>query len=87
MKISEYIKFLRVQKGISQEKLGEIVGVQRAAVQKWESGATQNLKRTTIQRLAEYFEVSPAGFVDDDLNEFGVSYDNIHPVTLKRFPI
>ena len=37
MKISEYIKFLRVQKGISQEKLGEIVGVQRAAVQKWET--------------------------------------------------
>lgn len=66
MKVSEQIKSLRTEKGISQEELGKIVGVQRAAVQKWESGATQNLKRTVIQKLAEYFNVSPAVFVDDD---------------------
>lgn len=66
MKVSEQIKSLRLEKGISQEELGKIVGVQRAAVQKWESGATQNLKRTVIQKLAEYFNVSPAVFIDDD---------------------
>ncbi len=69
MEIGKYIKYLREQKGISQEELGKVVGVQRAAVQKWESGATQNLKRITIQKLAEYFDVKPCGFVSDDLNE------------------
>lgn len=64
MDVGLYIKQLRTQKGLSQEELGKIVGVQRAAVQKWESGATQNLKRTTIQKLASYFDVSPIMFVD-----------------------
>lgn len=63
MQIGEYIKELRTQRGISQEELGRIVGVQRAAVQKWECGAVTNLKRITIQKLATYFNVDPANFV------------------------
>lgn len=62
MQIGNYIRELRNARGISQEELGKIVGVQRAAVQKWESGKTQNLKRVTIQKLAEFFKVSPATF-------------------------
>ncbi len=58
-----YIKSLRESRGLTQEQLGEIVGVQKAAVQKWESGTTQNLKRTVIKELSEYFEVSAASFV------------------------
>lgn len=38
MEMGDRIKFLRRQKGITQEELGQIVGVQKAAVQKWESG-------------------------------------------------
>ena len=66
MDIGTYIKDLRVSKNLTQEELGKIVGVQRAAVQKWESGATQNLKRTTIQKLADFFGVSPANFVGNE---------------------
>ena len=62
MDVGEYIKELRISKRLTQEDLGKIVGVQRAAVQKWESGMTQNLKRVTIQILADYFCVSPASF-------------------------
>ena len=40
MEMGDRIKFLRRQKGITQEELGQIVGVQKAAVQKWESGMT-----------------------------------------------
>lgn len=71
MNVGRYIKQLRTNRGLTQEELGAIVGVQRAAVQKWESGLVQNLKRTTIQKLAEYFEVSPATFVDDAVSESG----------------
>ena len=38
MQIGERIQQLRKQKGLSQEELGEQVGVSRQAVSKWESG-------------------------------------------------
>lgn len=62
MNVGEYIKQLRNKNGYSQEQLGRLVGVQRAAVQKWECGKVQNLKRETITKLAEVFNVSPASF-------------------------
>lgn len=66
MDIGIYIKQLRLSKGLSQEELGKIVGVQRAAVQKWEAGKVQNLKRDTIKKLADYFGVNPVSFIDAD---------------------
>ena len=68
MTIGEYIKKLRQERGLSQEQLGKIVGVQRAAVQKWEAGKTQNLKRETIKILSDYFDVSPASFIEEKSN-------------------
>lgn len=62
--IGQYIKHLRESKGITQEELGKIIGVQRAAVQKWESGKVQNLKRETIKKLSEYFGVPASSFID-----------------------
>ena len=70
MNVGQYIKQLRTEKGLSQEELGSLVGVQRAAVQKWECGKVQNLKRETIKKLSEIFNVSPSSFVDvNDSNE------------------
>lgn len=34
----EHIKELRKSRGLSQEELGRIVGVERSAVSKWETG-------------------------------------------------
>ena len=64
MIVGEYIKQLRIASGLTQEELGKLLGVKRAAVNKWESGMVQNLKRTTIQKLADVFQVSPASFID-----------------------
>ena len=85
MDIGKYIKDLRTQKGISQEELGKFIGVQRAAVQKWESGRTQNLKRATIKKLAEYFSVNPASFISDE--DSILSFNNIKPISTKRIPL
>ena len=65
-KVGDYIKSLRKNKGLTQEELGNMIGVKKAAVQKWESGMVQNLKRNTIKQLSEIFEVSPVSFIDDD---------------------
>lgn len=62
--IGLYIKKLRTERGMTQEELGKLVGVKKAAVQKWESGAVKNLKRETIAKLAEFFGVSAAAFVE-----------------------
>lgn len=59
MKTGDIIKTLRIQRGLTQEELGNKLGVKKAAVNKWESGLTKNLKRSVIQALSELFEVSP----------------------------
>lgn len=64
MNVGDYIKHLRTERKMSQEELGAKIGVKRAAVQKWESGRVQNLKRETILKLSELFEVSPSSFID-----------------------
>lgn len=66
MNIGDYIKTLRIRSGYSQEQLGKLVGVQRAAVQKWECGKVQNLKRETIKKLADVFNVTPSSFIEVD---------------------
>ena len=73
MNIGSYIKKLRTENGYSQEELGALLGVQRAAVQKWECGTVKNLKRDTIKKLSEIFNVPPSSFIDDEYT----SYDNI----------
>lgn len=60
MTMGEYIKILRKERGWSQEELGKKVGVNRAAVNKWENGTVENIKRSTIQQLATIFHVSPS---------------------------
>ena len=34
-------------------------GVRKAAVNKWETGSVENIKRATIKRLSEIFDVPP----------------------------
>lgn len=59
MTMGEYIKKLRTEKGLSQEELGKLCGVNRAAVNKWEKGTVANMKRSTIEKLSSIFGVSP----------------------------
>lgn len=81
MEMGKRIQRLRTEKGMTQEELGKLVGVQRAAVQKWESGLTTNLRRSVIQKLSDFFEVSPSylmGMTD---------IKNIVPHTSKKVPL
>ena len=81
--IGNRIKQLRHEKGLTQEELGKRLGVQKAAVQKWESGAVKNLKRETLKKLSEIFEVSPAVFIesyDERPNISAVYTDEIYRI-------
>ena len=56
MDLGERIKALRQGKGLSQEKMAELIGLSRQAVTKWETNrscpSTENLLK-----LAEIFDV------------------------------
>ena len=53
------IKELRLLADMSQEELGRRVGVQRAAINKYEKGTVENIPLKTIEKIADVFEVSP----------------------------
>lgn len=57
--MGERIKQCRLEKNLTMEELAEKVDVKKSAVNKWEKGLVQNLKRSTILKLAKLFEVSP----------------------------
>lgn len=66
MTTAEKIKQLRLQKDLSQEALGEKIGVKKAAINKYETGRVVNIKRTTLKRLADALGVTPADLLDDE---------------------
>ena len=66
MTIGEKIKKLRVEAGMTQEELGRAIGVQKAAINKYETGRVENMKRSTIAELAKKFGVNPVWLIDDD---------------------
>lgn len=63
MSVGATIKKLRLEKGLTQAELGGLLGVKKAAVQKWESGQVQNLKQGIIKKLCEIFEKNPSVFI------------------------
>lgn len=62
MTLAEQIKTLRVQQGMSQEKLAECMGVSRQAVTKWESGQSAPSTEKLFQ-LAELLGTSLDGLM------------------------
>lgn len=63
--VGERLKRFRLDKGMTQEELGEILGITKAAVQKYESGAIRNFKSDTVRKLCEIFNAPPAYFIFD----------------------
>lgn len=64
MTIGENIKKYRLQAGLTQDKLGESIGVTGKAVSAWEIGAKMP-RMTTIERLADFFGVSKSRLIEN----------------------
>lgn len=63
MDIGKLIKEARIEKGLTQEQLGELVGVQKSAIAKYESGRVVNIKRSTLQKLAKALNLKGSDLV------------------------
>ena len=60
MTMGERIHELRVQHKMSMDELGKYLGVGKTAIHKYEKGMVENLPRSTIQKMATLFGVSPS---------------------------
>lgn len=60
MEFKDILKQQRIAHGFTQEELGKMVGLQKAAIYKYENGLLVNPKRSLIKQLADIFGVSPA---------------------------
>lgn len=65
MEIGQKIKKARLEKGMTQQELGDIVGVQKSAIAKYESGRVVNIKRNTLQKIAKALNIRPSELVFD----------------------
>ena len=63
MEIGQKIKKARLEMGLTQQELGDIVGVQKSAIAKYESGRVVNIKRGTLQKIAKTLNIRPSELV------------------------
>lgn len=49
----------RKEKNLTMEELARAIGVQASAINKYEKGIVENIKRSTIQKMAEILECDP----------------------------
>ncbi|WP_289102164.1 helix-turn-helix domain-containing protein [uncultured Fusobacterium sp.] len=59
-KNGEKLKKRRLELNLTLEEVGNIVGVAKSTVRKWETGAIENMKSDKISLLAKALQVSPA---------------------------
>lgn len=77
--VGEKIRKYRTEKGMTQEELGKVLGVGRAAVQKYETNQVQNLKSSHIKKLCFLFNRRPWEFIFD-----GESPRSVHLPTIEE---
>ena len=63
MDIGKMIRDARIAKGLTQEELGNLVGVQKSAIAKYENGRVVNIKRSTLQGLAKALDLKGSDLI------------------------
>ena len=72
MRINEFIKARRLQRGMSLEDVGKIVGVGRSTILKWEQGDIKNMRRDKIAKLSEALDIEPTVLLHDEIIDIGL---------------
>ena len=84
MDMGEKIKSLREERGMTLEQLGDLVGVGKSTVRKWETGIIANMRRDKIALLADALHVTPAylmGWEEDNSDEIEQTSQGIYSLT------
>lgn len=65
MEVGQIIKSARLEKGLTQEELGKLVGVQKSAIAKYENGRVVNIKRSTLKKLAAALDLKGSDLIEE----------------------
>ena len=65
MNIGDKIREARLSKGMTQEELGKVIGVQKSAIAKYEKGRVVNIKRSILKQLSDTLGISPSELIFD----------------------
>jgi transcriptional regulator with XRE-family HTH domain len=57
--MGDRIRTLRMARGLTQEELGERVGVSKVAVSQWETGSTANIRLKSFLALCDELSTNP----------------------------
>ena len=66
MNIGQLISERRAVLNLTLEEIGNIVGVSKSTVKKWESGDISNMRRDKIALLAKALQISPVALINGD---------------------
>ena len=64
MNAGDKIKQLRLDRGLTLEDVGRLVGVGKSTVRKWETGAIANMRRDKIAKLADALGIDPMDIIN-----------------------
>ena len=83
--VSNKLKALRKQKGLTLEELAASLGTSKQTIHRYENGVIANIPKEKIERLAELLGTTPSELMGWGENLY--SYDNIIPIKKKILPI
>lgn len=91
MDVGNIIKIRRQELGYTLEELGNLIGVGKSTVRKWENGMIENMGRDKIALLAKALNISPLVLLDMEdyiptLNS-NINLDNISTITTQKIPV
>lgn len=71
---SENLKAMRIEQGLTQQKLADILNVSQNAIHNWENGKREP-NREVIDKIAEVFHTSPVSLIWG--SEIGNTWQNL----------
>lgn len=80
MNIGKLIKNKRIELNLTLEEVGNLVGVGKSTVRKWENGMIENMGRDKISLLAKALDISPLlllGMDEEIYESIGIDYTRI----------
>jgi transcriptional regulator with XRE-family HTH domain len=77
LNVGDKIKVARIAKGMTQEELGNLLGIQKSAVAKYENGRVVNIKRSTLKKISDILDIPPIELVFDGQKEKPITDDEL----------
>ena len=82
---AERIRDLRIKKGLTIERLAQMMDVSKGTISKWENGYVDTIKQDKIIQLAKAFGVSPTYIMGYDDEPLKMDNGKELPEHLKRY--